>query len=118
MEYFIVIGEENHEAFPKRVEDLLVKLRGKSGTRLVILSLGKSIETTIQKLRDALLANVSVPVRLYLARSLDELKILISKILSDLGLERATVFLCLEDNVKGNVISLLDNRVVARVESC
>ena len=64
IEYFMVIGEENHAAFAERVENLLIKLKGKSNTRLLIVALGKSIETTIQRLREALLCNISVSVRL------------------------------------------------------
>ncbi len=120
MEYFIVIGEENHDKFPSKVEELLIKLRGKGTCRLIVLAVGKSIETTVRRLREALLSNISVPVRLYLARSYDEAILLAEKILSEANPERTIAFLCLSEDSKDkdNVISVLSTRGVARVESC
>ncbi len=118
IEYFMVIGEENHAAFAERVENLLIKLKGKSNTRLLIVALGKSIETTIQRLREALLCNISVSVRLYLARSLDEFKTLISNILSEASPGSSIVFLCVDEALANNIISILNTHGVARVESC
>ncbi len=118
IEYFMVIGEENHAVFAERVENLLIKLKGKSNTRLLIVALGKSIETTIQRLREALLCNISVSVRLYLARSLDEFKTLISDIFSEASPGSSIVFLCVDEALANNIISILNMHGVARVESC
>jgi len=69
----MVIVDESRDDCVKIIEDIFQKLKNIRDVFLHIYFIGRGVSTVIPKIKEVLLSNLSIPVRLYIFQNIEDL---------------------------------------------
>ncbi len=114
----VVITDEECERAEKKLVEIIEKLRQIKSSYLYILVKGRGVLTTIPRVREALLSNLSVGIRLYVFSSYDELEKVLDACLRELEKINQAYVITDDAKLKDSALRVLNKLGIHEVSIC
>ncbi|GEM_PF-6219261 len=114
----IVIADEKCDRLEKKLIEIIEKLRQVKSSYLYIIIRGAGVISTIPRVREALLSNLNVGIRLYIFNSCQELEKILDTSVRELG-KVDQVYLIVDDSgLRDSALRVLNKLGIHEVSLC